>query len=677
LAKVVLIGLDAAVPTLVKKYIAEGVLRNIDKLAQEGTWAEGIPVFPTHTASNWNTVSTGAWPKTHGVTDMVVHLPGKPLTEIRSGFYSDLCQAEHIWETAEREGKRSLLMKFIGSWPPTIKEGIQVEGFGAPGGPGSRPWGSSPLSIANSSCFSTKPLENATVVRMSMADLQSWTGLPAELSSQTVSSPQLFPLETTIRIGSITGGVNYNVLLFDSRGGAGEYDTTLLTRTKQLKRNEGDGDNNSNSSDHAIILKKGDFSDWQIEEFHINGNPVKAAFRLKLVDIGGKNNNNDSKLADGPGGSVKFKLFVSQIFPIEGWAFPNPIAKELLDKFGPFLESISHFPYVFGWTDEETYLADAAYQAEWMGNATKHLMSKYPWDLYMTQWHGIDNTQHAFLRFDKSVLTPSEAEICDKVVLKTYEIADKLVGNIVTGTASYLRSNQAKKQVNGQDEEIYTLVLSDHGHVMGKRRFFINSYLYEKGFIKLKEDPTTRKLTIDWEKTQAYAQGMVHVYVNLQGREPHGSVKPGSEYEKVVESLIDTLYDIKDPKTAQRPIVLALSNKDAEFLGLSGQRVGDVVVAANAVYALDNRVRIKEPLFEDLKVGFRDASIHGSQLPSLDLGENGTIKSIFIAHGPRIKKGYVRKKPINMVDVAPTVAHILGISAPKDSEGAIMHDIFE
>jgi predicted AlkP superfamily phosphohydrolase/phosphomutase len=644
MTKVVLIGIDAALPTIVTKYIQMGKLRNIEKLAKEGTWAEGIPVFPTHTASNWNTVSTGAWPKTHGVTDMVVHLPGKPLTEIKSGFYSDLCQAEHIWETAERSGKKSLLMKYIGSWPPTIKDGIQVEGFGAPGGPGSRPWGSSPLSVANSSCFSSEPLENATVVLLSEADMQSWADLPSSISYS--SSPS--PLETQIRVGPVSGGLNFNMLILGSHADSA-YDTILLSKDKK---------NHSNS----LILKRGEMSGWQYEEFHINGKTTKAAFRVKLVDIG----------TNGNGRNVtSFKLFVSQVFPVEGWSYPDSIAKELSDKFGPFVESISHFPHVFGWIDEETYLDDAAYQANWMGNASKYLMSKYHWDLYMTQWHGIDNTQHAFLRFDKSVLTPKEAEICDRVVLNTYEIADRYVGDIVAGINSYKDNNR------GKNEEIYTFVLSDHGHVMGKRRFFINSYLYEKGFIRLKEDPSSKKLAIDWEKTQAFAQGMVHVYVNLQGREPHGSVKPGNEYEKVVESLIDVLYEIKDPKTGQRPIVLALSNKDAEFIGLSGDRAGDVVVAANAVYALDNRVRIKEPLFEDLKVGFRDASIHGSQLPSLDLGENGTIKSMFVAHGPRIKKGHVRKKSINMVDVAPTVAHILGIPAPRDSEGAVMTDLFD
>ncbi len=629
MAKVALIGIDAAIPTLVQKYFKDGKLPNMRKLAEDGIWSECIPVFPTHTASNWNSVATGAWPKTHGVTDMVVHLPGTPLTEIKSGFYSDLCQAEQIWLTAEKFNKKSILLKYIASWPPNMKNGIQVEGFGAPGGPGSRPWGSSPLSISNSSCFATMSLENSTLVRFTETNLSDWKFV-------TQKSYQLSPLEAEIKIGPL-GGITFHVLILSDKNN--EYDTAIFTKDKNIQT--------------GFSLKKNQLSKWLIDHFDINQKLIKGAFRLKLIEIGGVEN-------------IRFKLFVSQVFPIEGWTHPPAVAKELVDRFGPFLESISHFPYVFGWSDEDTYLDDADYQAKWLGNAAGYLMSKYEWDLFMMQWHGIDNTQHAFLRFDKSVLSGNESEVSDKVVLRTYEIADELVGDITRGI----------KENNKHGDDSYTIVLSDHGHVMGKRRFFINSHLYKNGLIKLKKDSVTGKLTIDWKNTQAYSQGMVSVYVNLIGRDPEGSVKPGVEYEETVEKIIDLLYGIKDPKTMMRPISLALSNKHAEFMGMTGERVGDVVFAANPIYAVDNRITAGD-LFVDLKTGLPDGSIHGAQLPSVDLGKYGTIKSMFIAQGPKLKKHYVREKPINIIDVAPTMAYLLDIPAPKNSEGAIMYDLLE
>ena len=627
--KVVLIGIDAAIPSIVKNYFVKGKLPKLQKLAKEGSWAELVPVFPTHTASNWNTVSTGAYPKTHGVTDMAIHFPGTPLTKIESGFYSNFCKAEQIWKTAENNGKKSILMKYIASWPPNIENVLQVEGFGAPGGPGARPWGSSPQTISNSSCYSNEKLVNGNKIEFFDVNLDSWQHNLGIISN-------IKPIEGKLKLGKDQDVVYYVLLI--AKNSTTKYDTAIFSKDRNIE--------------NSFSLMMGQLSEWQREEFLSEGRKITAAFRLKLMNIGKEE-------------KEKFKLYVTQIFPLEGWTHPKTLAKELVDKFGPFLESISHFPYAFGWIDEETYVTDMEYQADWLGKSSEYLLEKYDWDLYMTQWHGVDNTQHAFLRFDKSVLTEEESRIGDDVTLRSYEIADNFVARIMKGVES-----------SSKDDEVHTIVISDHGQVMGKRRFFINDYLYQKGFIKLKRDSITKKVAIDWNNTKAFAQGMVSVYVNLKGREPDGCVNPGKEYESVVQELISLLYDVKDPKTNQRPIVLALSNQDGEFIGLSGDRTGDVIVAANPVYALDNRIGLDE-LFEDLKTGLPDGSIHGAQLPALDMKEYGMIKSMLIAHGPKIKKDYVVEKPINMINIAPTISYLLDIPAPKNSEGVVIKEILE
>ena len=629
MSKVALIGLDAAIPSLVTKYFQMGKLPTMQKMAKEGTRAELVPVFPTHTASNWNTVSTGAWPKTHGVTDMVIHFPGTPLTEIESGFYSNFCKAEQIWKTAENNGKKSILMKYIASWPPNIKNVLQVEGFGAPGGPGSRPWGSSPQTISNSSCYSNEKIENGKLISFHDAEMSSWD-LPNEFNSKII------PKEGILKLGK-EEEVTYDILLVGLESTT--YDTAIITKNKDATK--------------GVFLKKHSVSDWLQDEFKKDGKNITASFRLRLVDIG-----NEIK--------EKFKLYITQIYPLEGWTFPESLANELVKECGPFLESISHFPYAFGWVDEKAYVDDMDYQAKWLGKATQHLMKNNDWDLYMTQWHGIDNTEHAFLRFDSSKLSENEKQIGEKTTLQSYEIADRYVEDIMKGIST-----------SPNNEDVHTIIMSDHGQVMGKRRFFINAYLYEKGFIKLKRDPQTRKISIDWKNTRAFSQGMISVYINLKGREPDGAVSPGKEFEDVTKELIDILYDVKDPETNQRPIVLALSNQDAEFIGLSGDRVGDVIVAANPVYALDNRIKVDGELFVDLKTGLVDGSIHGAQLPALDMKEYGMIKSLLIAQGPKIKKDFVIEKPISMINIAPTISHILDIPPPKNCEGVVIRELFE
>ena len=609
--RVALIGLDAAIPSLVRELMDKGKLPNMEYLLRNGVWAEGMPVFPTVTSTNWTTIATGAMPSTHGITDMVIHTHGTELTEIESGFYSNLCKAEHIWNTCERFDKKPLLLKYIASWPPSITNGLQIDGFGAPGGPGSRPWGSSPIAISNAACYSTKKLEKSILINFDTADPDEWKGL---------SFDQAF--ESSIDIGKDSKKSRYNLLYIPSS------DNIIITKNKDAS--------------NGFRLEKGKTSEWIIDE------DIKGAFRMKLMDLSFN-------------GSLDLKLYTTQIFPLEGWTYPNELSKELVDKIGPFLESISHFPFVFGWVDEDTYLDDVRYQAEWFAKAANYLMSKYEWDLFMMQWHGIDNTQHAFLRFDKSILADNEARLADKVVTKTYQIADKMVGDIVRGI----------------DKDTCIFVLSDHGHIIGRRRFFINSYLYKKGFIRLKQDPSTKKITIDWDKTVAYAPGMVHIYLNLKGRDPHGIIESRKEYEDLQEQIIDVLYEIKDPVMNTRPIALAFKNSDAEVIGLDGDRSGDIIYVANPGFAIDNRIKVKGELFEDLKVGLKGGSIHGQQLGSVDLKEHGTIKSMFIAYGPNIKKGYTMSKNIRFIDIAPTISYILGIEAPRDAEGRILYELFE
>ena len=40
--------------------------------------------------------------------------------------------------------------------------------------------------------------------------------------------------------------------------------------------------------------------------------------------------------------------------------------------------------------------------------------------------------------------------------------------------------------------------------------------------------------TIDWSRSAARAVGAGHVYVNLRGRDPHGTVEPGAAYDALV-----------------------------------------------------------------------------------------------------------------------------------------------
>jgi arylsulfatase A-like enzyme len=59
----------------------------------------------------------------------------------------------------------------------------------------------------------------------------------------------------------------------------------------------------------------------------------------------------------------------------------------------------------------------------------------------------------------------------------------------------------------------------------------------------------------------------------------------------------------------------------------------------------------------------------------------GTQKAIFTIAGPGIKKGYQRQADkvghMKLLDVTPTLCHLLDIEPPAQSQGRIVYDVLE
>lgn len=99
---------------------------------------------------------------------------------------------------------------------------------------------------------------------------------------------------------------------------------------------------------------------------------------------------------------------------------------------------------------------------------------------------------------------------------------------------------------------------------------------------------------------------------------------------------------------------MAPSNKDALLLGVSGPEFGAIV------YWLEE--------------GFH--RVHGDSL-STQLGVAHTsVSPIFIAAGQGLKPGYT-DRVIREVDLAPTIANLLGVRMPAQCEGAPIYQIIE
>ena len=100
---------------------------------------------------------------------------------------------------------------------------------------------------------------------------------------------------------------------------------------------------------------------------------------------------------------------------------------------------------------------------------------------------------------------------------------------------------------------------------------------------------------------------------------------------------------------------MALRNKDAALLGLSGPESGDIIYFLAEGYNFD----------------------HGDSLATTYGLEGTSVSPIFMAAGPGIKVNYRTDRMIREVDVAPTVAILLGVRMPAQCEGAPAYQILE
>jgi len=614
--KVILIGLDAPITKSIEKYVKEGVLPNIKKLIEQGTYAENCLVpHPTITPPNWTTIVTGSWPGTHGITCFHIHKPGMKLDDDNGtyqAFDSRDCQAEYIWESAERIGKKSIILNYPTTWPPRIKNGIQIGGAGLHINDWRSTKDGKPLpkwyvlcSASDEQLFSTE--EYPFSDRVEFKPVKKWNNLP--------EGEKFF--ETEIKVGyrncrEKVEPKNWYLLLY-------KKDKGWWVRVCRKK----------DANDIVFEVKNGDWSKKVYEMFNIEGKEKECVFMAKFIEIA-----DDLK---------KFRLYFTPICQLDGWSYPEEIAKELKDIEGlPFkcMEEGLHLE----WYDLDTYIERVELENKWLGECAKYLLKNKEWDMFFMHAHAPDHSYHGFI----NQIDPSVCK--DKEIVKKYESAerrfyislDKMIGEIVSCG----------------DENTLIIITSDHGAVPTHgyfdedfKRFSVLEILEKAGLVVFKEENGEK--VIDWTKTKAIVQRSVYIYINLKGRDPDGIVEP-KDYEKLQDEIIKVLYDYTDPKTGKKPIAFALKKQDARIIGLYGDRIGDIIFGVHGWVSGE----------------------HGRQIPTAEYGI-GSMKGLLIISGPNIKKNYRLKRTVWLTDIVPTICYLMKMPVPRDTEGAIIYQALE
>ena len=381
---------------------------------------------------------------------------------------------------------------------------------------------------------------------------------------------------------------------------------------------------------------------------------------------------------------IKKTLITSWLTRGPNFVFPPKLVEKI-----PELKDYRHIPDT-SLRDEgrlEDYFRDVRSLERTRFLCAKELFREN-WDFFFFLFDGSDRIQHEF--YGEMLDQVSDGEIStESEWLKVLKDFDGYVG--------WFLENIPK--------DTDTFLISDHGFHRYRGVFFLNKWLKNEGYFKAKLKPRTKEastlknelslflakhqrlrnlfykallisplkntsfgaklidnvsyhisshLTVDLSQTvaQCTTNRSVGIYINDKKRFKNGIVGD-KEYERIREEIIKKLKNLTEIGNDQ-PLFKKIGRKE-EFY--SGERIAG---APDIIFELNNYWIKRE---------------HESPVTILDKEHNHHFKKgVFIAYGPDIKNN-VKVDDARIVDLAPTILHIMGISVPEDMDGRVLKEI--
>jgi predicted AlkP superfamily phosphohydrolase/phosphomutase len=315
-------------------------------------------------------------------------------------------------------------------------------------------------------------------------------------------------------------------------------------------------------------------------------------------------------------------------------------------------------------------------------------------DFYTIYYRECDDFHHAYWRLLDEKCAGFDARDREEMgnpILSIYKLLDVELGRLM----------EALPDAN-------FFLISDHGGTaIGRRRLFLNSWLAQKGYLRLNrtmrgalqqaanqvfrlvkplvpkhvrkkiqnEKPQLLRTlarvknstdAIAWDGTRAFAIHLnfptMGVQLNVKGREQNGLVEQGAQYEQIRDELIAQLKTIEDPSTG-RPVVKEIYRREELFSGPHLNLVPDILLL------MDTTVLARTELASSIWGETTESDLH-------ELSGDHDLYGIFAASGPDVcQRGFIDEA--HLLDVAPTMLASLGEPIPANMDGRAMEDIFQ
>jgi predicted AlkP superfamily phosphohydrolase/phosphomutase len=334
----------------------------------------------------------------------------------------------------------------------------------------------------------------------------------------------------------------------------------------------------------------------------------------------------------------------------------------------------------------------------------KYLMKNKPWDCFMILYGESDSTSHQYWRYcdPKSPLFTDQPPGLQDSILKVYQELDRQVAELIALLPA----------------ETTVLMMSDHGFGgVSDWVIYPNCWLRELGLLHFHSqskhwksrvrdrmklwavthfpawlqralmrfaggmlgrfETGARYGIIDWSKTEAYFDENPYfpvLRINLKGRQPQGVVEPGRAYEDLRDRLIRELEAWRHPSTGA-PIVEKAFRREEIYTGPCVNEAADIIPkwSYHQGYSYAYRNSSKSTKLSWIE------QIDPKQLDNnrfyANKSGNHRDDGIFIAQGTPIRPGY-SVEGAKIIDLAPTILHLLDVASPSDMDGRILEEIF-
>jgi len=264
--------------------------------------------------------------------------------------------------------------------------------------------------------------------------------------------------------------------------------------------------------------------------------------------------------------------------------------------------------------DKSDFIEDANKTLTARHKTFTHYLREDDWDLFFGVYMSTDRVNH-FLFGDYATEGKYKNEFLD-----FYRKLDAYIGEVR----------------NMLDSDTDLIVASDHGFTHLVHDVYLNQWLVENGWLDYETDEHDDLEDIA-ASTRAYSLIPGRLFLNLEGREPKGSV-PEDEYESVREELITELEELTGPDG--RNVCRKIIRGEVAFNGDQTDIAPDLVVIPTDGY--------------DLKAGFTDKNGVFAKGP-----RNGMHKfenACLFSTNPNL-----RLKDVDLLDITPTILDLMDL----------------